>query len=161
MRASQIIFGLVSFASVAFAYPEGLGVDAYSVPAECPLKSQKGDKLSMHYVILPLAYFILRLYSSLLYALQTGTLASDGSKFDSSRDRNQPFDFTLGAGMVIQGWDQGLVDMCVGEKRKLTIPSKLGYGERGFPPVIPADSTLVFDVELMGIKNRQPEKAEL
>ncbi|KAG8720145.1 Peptidyl-prolyl cis-trans isomerase fpr2 [Ceratobasidium sp. 394] len=140
MRAAQIIFGLVSFASVAFAYPEGLGVDAYHVPSECPLKSQKGDKLSMHY---------------------TGTLASDGSKFDSSRDRNQPFDFTLGAGQVIQGWDQGLVDMCIGEKRKLTIPSELGYGDRGFPPVIPAKATLDFDVELLGIKNRKAEKAEL
>ncbi|KAG8787830.1 Peptidyl-prolyl cis-trans isomerase fpr2 [Ceratobasidium sp. 428] len=148
MRASQIIFGLVSFASVAFAYPEGLGVDAYSVPAECPLKSQKGDKLSMHYL-------------TLRDVMQTGTLASDGSKFDSSRDRNQPFDFTLGAGMVIQGWDQGLVNMCIGEKRKLTIPPAMGYGERGFPPVIPANSELVFDVELLSIKDRKAEKPEL
>ncbi|KAG8710640.1 Peptidyl-prolyl cis-trans isomerase fpr2 [Ceratobasidium sp. 395] len=148
MRASQIIFGLVSFASVAFAYPEGLGVDAYSVPAECPLKSQKGDKLSMHYL-------------TLRDVMQTGTLASDGSKFDSSRDRNQPFAFTLGTGQVIQGWDQGLVDMCVGEKRKLTIPSAMGYGARGFPPVIPPDATLVFDVELLGIPNQQAQKAEL
>ncbi|KAG8784646.1 Peptidyl-prolyl cis-trans isomerase fpr2 [Ceratobasidium sp. 428] len=148
MRASQIIFGLVSFASVAFAYPEGLGVDAYSVPAECPLKSQKGDKLSMHYL-------------TLRDVMQTGTLASDGSKFDSSRDRNSPFDFTLGTGQVIRGWDEGLVNMCVGEKRKLTIPPEMGYGERGFPPVIPAASTLVFEVELLGIKTRQPEKAEL
>jgi len=60
----------------------------------------------------------------------TGRLFSDGSVFDSSLDRNQPFDFTLGAGQVIQGWDKGLVDMCVGEKRKLTIPPHMGYGAR-------------------------------
>ncbi|QRV97051.1 FKBP-type peptidyl-prolyl cis-trans isomerase [Ceratobasidium sp. AG-Ba] len=140
MRPAQILFGLVSLASAALAYPEGLGVDAYSVPKKCPIKSQNGDKLSMHY---------------------TGTLQSDGSKFDSSRDRNQPFEFTLGSGQVIQGWDKGLVDMCIGEKRKLTIPSEFGYGDRGFPPVIPAKATLVFDVELLGIKNRKEDKAEL
>lgn len=79
-----------------------------------------------------------------------GTLL-DGSKFDSSRDRGTPFSFPLGAGMVIQGWDQGVVGMKVGEKVKLTIPPSLGYGERGYPPVIPANATLVFEVELLAI----------
>ncbi|MFP2899337.1 FKBP-type peptidyl-prolyl cis-trans isomerase [Corallococcus sp. 4LFB] len=74
----------------------------------------------------------------------------DGSQFDSSRG-GQPFSFAVGAGQVIEGWDEGLVGMRVGGTRKLVIPSELGYGSRGSPPVIPADSVLVFDVELMRI----------
>lgn len=80
----------------------------------------------------------------------TGTLL-DGSKFDSSLDRGQPFSFPLGAGMVIKGWDQGVAGMKVGEKVKLTIPAELGYGAMGYPPVIPANATLIFEVELLGI----------
>lgn len=81
----------------------------------------------------------------------TGTL-TDGSKFDSSRDRNEPFEFQLGAGMVIAGWDQGIVGMKEGGKRQLTIPAEMGYGARGFPPVIPPNSTLLFDVELLTVE---------
>ena len=88
-----------------------------------------GKKLSMHYV---------------------GTLI-DGTKFDSSRDRGTPFEFTLGAGEVIPGWDQGILDMKVGGKRKLTIPSNLAYGSRTIG-TIPPNSTLVFEVELLGVK---------
>lgn len=91
--------------------------------------AQAGQKVSVHYV---------------------GTLTT-GSKFDSSRDRGKPFSFVLGAGQVIKGWDQGVAGMKVGELRKLTIPAHLGYGERGFPPVIPPGSTLVFEVELLGV----------
>ncbi len=81
----------------------------------------------------------------------TGWL-TDGTKFDSSVDRGQPLDpFTLGAGSVIPGWDQGLVGMKVGGKRKLTIPPSMGYGEQGYPPVIPPNATLVFDVEMLKI----------
>jgi FKBP-type peptidyl-prolyl cis-trans isomerase len=80
----------------------------------------------------------------------TGTL-TNGSKFDSSLDRGRPFGFTLGAGQVIKGWDQGVAGMKVGGKRKLTIPPDLGYGARGFPPVIPANSTLIFEVELLSV----------
>jgi FKBP-type peptidyl-prolyl cis-trans isomerase len=80
----------------------------------------------------------------------TGTL-TDGTKFDSSVDRNQPFTFTLGAGEVIQGWDQGVAGMKVGGKRKLTIPPSLGYGSRATGP-IPANSTLIFDVELLKVE---------
>jgi len=92
--------------------------------------AKAGDNVSVHYV---------------------GTL-TNGNKFDSSRDRGKPFQFQLGKGQVIQGWDQGVAGMQVGSLRKLTIPPHLAYGERGFPPVIPANSTLVFEVELVEIK---------
>ena len=105
-------------------------------PASCDRKSKPGDKLKMHY---------------------TGTLV-DGTKFDSSRDRDDPFEFVLGRGMVIQGWDQGLNNMCVGEKRVLTIPSGLGYGDAGSGKIKGGD-TLIFDVELMGIEDGGPEGA--
>ncbi|EKU22123.1 peptidyl-prolyl cis-trans isomerase fkbp2-like protein [Nannochloropsis gaditana CCMP526] len=116
---------------------EKLRVGVKFRPDSCDIKSKKGDMLSMHY---------------------TGTLYKDGSKFDSSLDRNQPFEFTLGQGQVIKGWDNGLLNMCVGEKRRLTIPSSLGYGDRGAGAKIPGGATLVFEVELLGINNSDKGK---
>jgi FKBP-type peptidyl-prolyl cis-trans isomerase len=92
-------------------------------------EAKKGDNVEVHY---------------------TGWLTS-GTKFDSSVDRGRPFSFRLGAGQVIKGWDEGVAGMKVGGKRKLTIPPGVGYGSRGTGP-IPPNSTLVFDVELLGIK---------
>jgi len=81
----------------------------------------------------------------------TGRL-TDGTKFDSSRARARPFEFVLGAGRVIAGWDEGVEGMQVGGKRTLTIPPRLGYGRRGAPPTIPPNATLVFDVELLDVR---------
>jgi FKBP-type peptidyl-prolyl cis-trans isomerase FkpA len=80
----------------------------------------------------------------------TGWLTT-GQQFDSSRDRNQPFAFRLGAGNVIQGWDQGVAGMRVGGQRRLIIPADLGYGARGAPGAIPPNATLIFDVELLRV----------
>lgn len=91
---------------------------------------QKGQTVTVHY---------------------TGTLVN-GKKFDSSYDHGRPADFRIGVGSVIPGWDEGLMTMKVGGKRKLTIPSALGYGPQGRPPDIPGNSTLIFDVELLGVK---------
>ncbi len=93
-------------------------------------EAKAGDTLRMHY---------------------TGTLMS-GKKFDSSRDRGEPFEFKLGAGAVIKGWDQGVPGMKVGGKRRLTIPWDLAYGEAGSPPNIPPKAALKFDIELVEVK---------
>jgi peptidylprolyl isomerase len=80
----------------------------------------------------------------------TGTL-TNGNKFDSSRDRGDPFQFVIGVGQVIKGWDEGVASMQVGGRRMLYIPAAMGYGVRGYPPVIPGNAELVFDVELIAV----------
>ncbi|RDW82499.1 peptidylprolyl isomerase-2 [Coleophoma cylindrospora] len=118
---------LVALASTAIA-ADSVTIDV-TKEVECERKSQKGDKISVHY---------------------RGTLAADGSEFDASYKRGQPLSFVVGKGQVIKGWDDNLLDMCIGEKRTLTIPPEFGYGQRATGP-IPAGSTLIFETELMGI----------
>ena len=104
---------LASIATLALAEPEvrpsGLKVEYVEVPENCDRKAMNGQMLTMHY---------------------TGTL-EDGTKFDSSVDRNEPFQFQIGVGQVIRGWEEGVVGMCIGEKRKLIVPPELGYGDQG------------------------------
>ncbi|EOD51374.1 Fkbp-type peptidyl-prolyl [Neofusicoccum parvum] len=99
---------------------------------DCDRKTVSGDKVDVHY---------------------RGTLEADGTEFDASYNRGQPLSFTVGRGMVIKGWDEGLLDMCVGEKRKLTIQPEAGYGSRNVGP-IPANSVLIFETELVGIHGK-------
>lgn len=108
--------------------PSGLGyvIDQPGTGAQ----AQAGQSVSVHY---------------------TGWL-TDGTKFDSSRDRGEPFEFTLGQGEVIQGWDEGVAGMQIGEKRTLVVPAALGYGDQGAGGVIPPNATLVFKVELLGVR---------
>ncbi|OIP78707.1 MAG: peptidylprolyl isomerase [Oscillatoriales cyanobacterium CG2_30_44_21] len=107
----------------------GSGLKYQVIVAGTGATPKKGDTVVVHY---------------------TGTL-EDGSKFDSSRDRNSPFSFKLGVGQVIKGWDEGLSNMRVGDRYKLIIPPDLGYGARGAGGVIPPNATLIFDVELLRI----------
>ncbi len=115
----------------------GLGIEDLVVGKGA--EATKGDKVKVHYV---------------------GTLTS-GTEFDSSRKHNEPFNFQIGAGDVIKGWDQGVPGMKVGGKRKLTVPASLGYGSRGSPPVIPANATLLFEIELLEVtKGNAPAATE-
>merc|ERR1711998_638775 len=127
VRVRNIVATIALIAAVGLA--EDLVVNEIYKPTGCDLTSKSGDTLAMHY---------------------TGTLAENGNKFDSSLDRGEPFSFKLGAGQVIKGWDNGLQNMCVGEKRQLVIPPKYGYGDRGIGP-IPGGATLKFEVELLKI----------
>ena len=111
--------------------PSGLQYD--DTVAGSGAEARAGQQVSVHY---------------------TGWLYNDGvqgAKFDSSRDRNDPFEFGLGAGMVIKGWDEGVAGMKIGGQRTLIIPPQLGYGARGAGGVIPPNATLKFDVELLGV----------
>ncbi|MBX3025473.1 FKBP-type peptidyl-prolyl cis-trans isomerase [bacterium] len=84
----------------------------------------------------------------------------DGTKFDSTRDRGKPFGFPLGSGQVIRGWDEGVRGMRVGGKRRLVVPPALGYGEKGVPPIVPPNARLIFDVELVRVLDKPPERRQ-
>jgi len=124
------VLALAAFAASADTDVTELVIDKTYIPADCPVKTQKGDKIRVHY---------------------TGKLLN-GNKFDSSHDRNDPLPLTLGIGQVIPGWEEGLLDMCLNEKRILTIPSTKAYGSRGAGNLIPPNSALIFDVELVGLE---------
>lgn len=109
-----------------------LEIKTVKAVSDCTVKAAKGDVVSVHY---------------------TGKLLSDGTVFDSSINRGQPIDFTLGVGQVIKGWDEGLIGACVGEKRDLYIPSSYAYGARGAGNVIPPNADLFFETELVAVKN--------
>jgi FK506-binding protein 2 len=119
MRFATLIPALTLFAGAALALDKPLNIEVTRAK-ECSRKSQRGDKVKVHY---------------------RGTLESDGSEFDASYNRNKPLDFTVGKGQVIKGWDEGLLDMCIGEARKLTIQPEYGYGARGIGP-IPGNAVL-------------------
>ncbi|EEQ29683.1 FK506-binding protein 2 [Microsporum canis CBS 113480] len=133
MRLASILTVLtaaitMSSASTTTTTKDGLIIEVLK-SVESNRRTANGDTVQMHY---------------------RGTLADTGKQFDASYDRGTPLGFTIGKGMVIKGWEQGLLDMAVGEKRKLTIPPSLAYGSRGVGP-IPGDATLIFEAELMEI----------
>jgi len=112
-------------------------IDVLSKPDACDRVAKNGDTISM-------------LYKGNLFDVASGEI---GKEFDSNIGRGQTFDFKLGEGQVIQGWEKGVPGMCVGEKRKLTVPPELAYGDAGFSTVIPPKSTLVFEIELVDVKS--------
>ncbi|KDP45276.1 hypothetical protein JCGZ_15141 [Jatropha curcas] len=140
-KAAIIFFFLALFALVS-AKKSGdvteLQIGVKHKPKSCEIQAHKGDRIKVHY---------------------RGKL-TDGTVFDSSFERGDPIEFELGSGQVIKGWDQGLLGMCVGEKRKLKIPAKLGYGEQGSPPKIPGGATLIFDTELVAVNGKPSSGGE-
>ncbi|WJZ91288.1 hypothetical protein VitviT2T_010375 [Vitis vinifera] len=141
MKAAFVLLLLILTASV-YAKKSGdvtdLQIGVKYKPESCDIQAHKGDKVKVHY---------------------RGKL-TDGTVFDSSFERGDPIEFELGSGQVIKGWDQGLLGMCVGEKRKLKIPAKLGYGAQGSPPKIPGGATLIFDTELVAVNGKASSGAK-
>ncbi|KIY66086.1 hypothetical protein CYLTODRAFT_444926 [Cylindrobasidium torrendii FP15055 ss-10] len=135
-----VIISLAAFAVAKEEAPTDLHIETTFMPEDCKVKAKAGDKIKVHY---------------------TGTLFDTGVQFDSSIPRGNPLPLTLGVGQVIKGWDQGLLDMCVGEHRKLTIPAFLAYGERGAGGVIPPNAALVFTTELVSLDSKSPSSDEL
>ena len=133
-----VLMGVVGCSeSVAPEASEGPGLEIKEIMLGDGVKAVSGKAVSVH-------------YTGWLY--DEAAENKKGKKFDSSRDRGQPFEFPLGGGRVIKGWDQGVAGMKVGGHRALIIPPNLGYGSRGAGGVIPPNATLIFEVELMGVR---------
>eukprot|EP00803_Ostreobium_quekettii_P004515 evm.model.scf_305.4 EVM.evm.TU.scf_305.4 scf_305:20452-23634(+) len=128
-----VMLAFAAWATDATTDTDKLQIGVKYRPEECTVKAAVGDSVHVHY---------------------QGTL-SDGTEFDSSYSRGTPFVFTLGKGQVIKGWDQGILGMCPGEKRKLKIPPSLGYGDAGAPPKIPGGAALIFHTELVKIDGKE------
>lgn len=131
------LFAIAVLAAPSLALDKPLDIKV-TEPVTCSRKSQAGDKVNVHY---------------------RGTL-EDGKEFDASYNRNQPLSFVVGKGQVIKGWDEGLLDMCPGEKRTLTVQPEYGYGDAGIGP-IPGGAVLIFETELVSIDGVKAEKNEL
>jgi len=140
MRASLFLACLAS--GLVLALGDGFTSTTTFKPESCDRSTKKGDTLDMHYT------------GKIAESSETGV---KGKVFDSSLTRGQPFTFAVGSGQVIKGWDEGLLDMCIGEKRTLLLPPEFGYGDRGAGADIPGGATLEFTVELIGIKDSPPQ----
>ncbi|KAM0692206.1 hypothetical protein Q7P36_008407 [Cladosporium allicinum] len=134
MRITSLASALALFLGAVTALDKPLDIQVTKA-VECTRKAEKGDKVNVHY---------------------RGTLESDGSEFDASYNRGTPLSFHVGKGQVIKGWDEGILGMCPGEKRTLTIQPESGYGSRAMGP-IPANSVLIFETELVDIVGVKPE----
>jgi len=147
MKTASTLLCLAALSGLTSAAVE-VSVTVYDGPKECDDadKVKSGDNLSMHYT------------GTIDESSETG---EKGSKFDSSRDRDNTFDFKIGQGMVIKGWDEGLIGLCKGAKATLIIPPEMGYGAAGAGDAIPGGATLNFDVEVVDISDKEPDQANL
>lgn len=132
--ATIVFFSISASFCLAEVTESGLDIRHIGKPDDCKRQAAKGDFVTVHY---------------------TGKL-TNGTIFDSSYKQDKPFEFQLGQGHVIQGWEEGILGMCVEEQRKLIVPAHLGYGKEGHGDLIPPDSDLIFDVELLSIEDSLP-----